>query len=207
MGTQELVEARKKEIVGVCEKLYQEKSFRDITIKEIGKGTSFGRTSIYNYFQTKEEIFVVLFQQEWERLESLFLEVLERHSTLGKRELADAVAGCLERCPVLLRLLSVDFYDFGKNCRQEILVEQKKSFSRAFDAMRQLLHKFCPEFSEERIEKTIYSFFPILYGIYPYSFADENTREAMIQARADFHYSSVYDIAYNALAVILGIYD
>ena len=41
-------------------------SFRDITLKEIGQRTSFTRTSIYNYFQTREEIFLALTQREYE---------------------------------------------------------------------------------------------------------------------------------------------
>ena len=32
-------------------------SFRDITLKEIGQRTSFTRTSIYNYFQTRRRSF------------------------------------------------------------------------------------------------------------------------------------------------------
>ena len=51
-GSPELTAARKEEIISACEKLYQTMSFKDITLKEIGKETSFTRTSIYNYFQT-----------------------------------------------------------------------------------------------------------------------------------------------------------
>ncbi len=56
-GSLELTNARKEEIINACEELYKTMSFKEITIKEIGNITSFTRTSIYNYFQTKEEIF------------------------------------------------------------------------------------------------------------------------------------------------------
>ena len=52
-GSPERTSARKEEIVKACERLYQTMSFREINLKEIGKVTSFTRTSIYNYFQTK----------------------------------------------------------------------------------------------------------------------------------------------------------
>ena len=65
-GSVELTKARKDEIIAACAKLYETMSFKDITIKEIGSVTSFTRTSIYNYFQTKEEIFLALLQQEYE---------------------------------------------------------------------------------------------------------------------------------------------
>ena len=59
-GSPELTASRKEEIMNACETLYQTMSFKEITIKEIGAFTSFTRTSIYNYFQTKEEIFLAL---------------------------------------------------------------------------------------------------------------------------------------------------
>ncbi|WP_253287604.1 TetR/AcrR family transcriptional regulator [Anaerotignum sp. MSJ-24] len=66
-GSKELTASRKEEIITACEELYKAMSFKEITIKEIGNATSFTRTSIYNYFQTKEEIFLALLQREYER--------------------------------------------------------------------------------------------------------------------------------------------
>ena len=66
-GSPELTAARKEEIINACEQLYQTMSFKEITLKEIGNVTSFTRTSIYNYFQTKEEIFLALFEREYNR--------------------------------------------------------------------------------------------------------------------------------------------
>ena len=66
-GSKELTVSRKEEIITACEELYKAMSFKEITIKEIGNATSFTRTSIYNYFQTKEEIFLALLQREYER--------------------------------------------------------------------------------------------------------------------------------------------
>ena len=61
--SKEIVDMRKEEIINACEKLYENNSFKDITIKSIGEETTFSRTSIYNYFQTKEEIFLALFKK------------------------------------------------------------------------------------------------------------------------------------------------
>ena len=65
-GSKELTVSRKEEIITACEELYKTMSFKEITIKEIGNATSFTLTSIYNYFQTKEEIFLALLQREYE---------------------------------------------------------------------------------------------------------------------------------------------
>ena len=67
-GSQALTHARREEIVNACALLYETMGFKEITIKDIAAATSFTRTSIYNYFQTKEEIFLALLQhglQTW----------------------------------------------------------------------------------------------------------------------------------------------
>ena len=206
-GTPELIDSRRTEIVDACEKLYETMSYKEITIKEIAKETSFGRTSIYNYFLTKEEIFLALFQKEWDLLADDLEQVLHENEPLAGREFADAVARAIEKRTLLLRLLSVDFYDFESNCREEMLVDQKKSFYRAFDGIRQMLRKFFPDFSETRIEKSLYSFFPILYGIYPYTFVEPQVSRAVQAAEINFGYMTIHQMVCNSLTTILGIYD
>ena len=61
-GSEELTNARREEIVRACAALYETMGFKEITIRDIGEKTSVTRTSIYNYFQTKEEIFLALLQ-------------------------------------------------------------------------------------------------------------------------------------------------
>ena len=63
-ASQARTNARKEEIISACAALYETMSFKDITLKDISQATSFTRTSIYNYFQTKEEIFLALLQRE-----------------------------------------------------------------------------------------------------------------------------------------------
>ena len=96
-GSAELTNARREEIIAACRRLYETMSFKEITLKEIGQQTSFTRTSIYNYFETKEEIFLALFAQEYE----LFTEDLERlcreNESLSPDALASALSAALER--------------------------------------------------------------------------------------------------------------
>ena len=95
-GSAERTNARREEIINACEKLYQTMSFKDITLKEIGKETTFSRTSIYNYFQSKEEIFLALLKREYD----LWIEALEEatasHETMSNKEIADVLARTLE---------------------------------------------------------------------------------------------------------------
>ena len=98
-GSPELTAARKEEIVNACEQLYQTMSFKDITLKEIGAVTSFTRTSIYNYFQTKEEIFLALYEKEYDRWNEELIAIFEEHETLSAEALADLLAKTIANRP------------------------------------------------------------------------------------------------------------
>ena len=156
-GSETLTAARKEEIISACRKLYAARSFKEITIKEIGEATSFTRTSIYNYFQTKEEIFLALLQQEYEQWNQ-------------------------------------NHYDMEENSRLERLVEFKAAYGQSLAEVRSCLDQYAPEMTAREKQDFIYSFFPFLFGIYPYTFVTEKQKAAMDQAGVDYVYLSIYEI-------------
>ena len=86
-GSAALTKARREEIVQACARLYETRSFREITLKEIGAQTTFTRTSIYNYFHTKEEIFLALLQQEHEAWNQDLAALCQSNTTLTAADL------------------------------------------------------------------------------------------------------------------------
>ena len=127
-GSPELTASRREEIINACEQLYQTMSFKEITIKEIGAVTSFTRTSIYNYFQTKEEIFLALMQKEYDLWTADLQKLIADNETLSSDELAKALAYSLTRREQLLKLLAMNHYDMEANSRPENLTEFKISY-------------------------------------------------------------------------------
>ncbi len=107
--TQEQIVRKREEIVSACEHLYQTMSFREITLKEIGNLTSFSRPTIYNYFETKEEIFLGLFQREYDRWNEDLTAILNGNEQMTKAELAGKIAASLSGREQLLKLLSMNF--------------------------------------------------------------------------------------------------
>ena len=85
-GSEELINARKEEIINACAALYETMSFKEITIRDISEKTSFSRPSIYNYFQTKEEIFLALLEREHEEWIAALRELAESSPSLSVEE-------------------------------------------------------------------------------------------------------------------------
>ena len=203
-GSPELTSARKEEIISACRKLYETMSFKDITLKEIGKQTSFTRTSIYNYFETKEEIFLALFAQEYELFAEDLDRLLEQREMLSPDELSSELAHALERRPLMLKLLSMNLYDMEANSRMERLVEFKKAYGESSAAVDRCLKKFVPGLGEQSRQTFLYAFLPFVYGLYPYTVVTEKQRLAMKEAGIPYVYMSTYEMAYTFIRTLLG---
>lgn len=190
--------ARKEEIINACEKLYQTMSFKDITLKEIGKETSFSRTSIYNYYQTKEEIFLALLKREYDSWIAQLNMAIESKNTMSDDEIADVLARTLDEHKQLLKILSMNHYDLEENSRMELLVEFKVSYGNALKAVMAMLTKFRKDMDIKKRQEFVYSFFPFMFGIYPYTVVTEKQKKAMDLAGIDYTYSSLYDLTFVA---------
>ena len=202
-GSPERTAARKEEIISACEKLYQTMSFKDITLKEIGSETSFSRPTIYNYFQTKEEIFLALYEREYNRWNIELTDILENNDTLTKEQIAEKIAASIANREQLLKLLSMNNYDMEANSRPELLTSFKVSYGRSMKNVCSILTKFCPEKSAQEIQDIIYVFFPFMFGIYPYTSVTDKQRDAMKQANVDYAYQSIFEITNSCLLKLL----
>ncbi len=204
-GSEELTAARKEEIITACAELYKTMSFKEITMKEIGNATTFTRTSIYNYFQTKEEIFLALLQMEYELWVQSLKQIQAGHERMTGEEFADALAHSLEERENLLKIMAMNHYDMEENSRLERLVEFKVAYGNSLDEVRNCLDKFFPEMTAQDKQNFLFSFFPFMFGIYPYTVVTEKQREAMRQAKVSYVYMTIYEITYAEVKKLLGV--
>lgn len=204
-GSEALTNARREEIIEGCAMLYETVSFKEITMKEISTAISLTRASIYNYFQTKEEIFLALLQREYERWTARLEKAREEHEKMSREEFARELAHSLEERQQLLKLLSMNLYDLEENCRFERLVEFKVVYGRALAEVGNCLEKFFPEMTEEDRQDFLYLFFPFLFGVYPYTVVTDKQRRAMDEAGISYREQTVYEIVYGETRKLLGV--
>ncbi|WP_455537999.1 TetR family transcriptional regulator [Terrisporobacter sp.] len=204
-GRAELVAARREEIINACEKLYQTKGFKEITLKDIGTITSFTRTSIYNYFQTKEEIFLALLQREYEAWIQDLRKMMSETLTMTKNEFAQALSHSLENRAQLLKIIAMNHYDMESGSRLEHVIEFKKVYGESLRTVTQCLQQYFPEMAIEEKQNFIYIFFPFMFGIYPYTVVNEKQKAAMEEANVNYVFMSIYEITYNCVKHLLEI--
>ncbi len=202
-GSPELTSARKEEIINACEKLYQTMSFKDITLKDISAQTSFTRTSIYNYFQTKEEIFLALLQREYELWNAELEKIMTEFPALTKAGFADKLAGSLENREQLLKIMSMNHYDLESSSRPERLAEFKVAYGNSLRIVMRCLEQYFPQMPIAEKQRFLYTFFPFMFGIYPYTFVTKKQRTAMEQAGVNYAFMTIKEIVYNCVIGLL----
>ena len=176
-GSEQLTQARREEIVDACARLYETMPFGKITLGAIGAQTSFTRTSIYNYFCTKEEIFLALLEREYAAWTKDVLS-LAAHP-VAREAFPAAFAALLEERGCMLKLLSMNLYDIEAGSRLENLVEFKRVYNESLKAVCACLSAHFPASTEEDRRGFVYAFFPFLFGVYPYTNSTEKQKEAM----------------------------
>lgn len=196
-------ETRREEILNACDQLYAERGFREITIKDISTKTSFSRPSIYNYFQTKEEIFLALLTREYALWTADLQKIAETGESLPKQALAEEIAASLEKRRTMLKLMAMNLYETEENSRPEFLVTFKRQFAVSLDAFASLLRRADPPLTAEQADAVRYAFFPFMNGVYAYAYPTEKQCKAMDKAGLAFRRMTITEITGNFLKQIL----
>ena len=203
ISTPDLIASRREEIMNACEKLYQTMSFSDITLKEIGSETSFTRTSIYNYFSTKEEIFLALLKREYDLWTGDLRSIRDIRPELPADGFARRIADSFEKRVFMLKLLAMDLYDIEESTSLEKLTDFKISYKAAIDTLGEALAVHFPYTDERERQEFIYALLPFMFGVYPYAFATEKQKKAMDSAGLRYPEYSVSEIIFDFLNRIL----
>lgn len=96
-------------------------------MQEIGAKTSFARSSIYNYFQTKEEIQLGLTIREFTAWKDALQKILENENK-NILQFAEAIAAFLADRNQFIKLISWNHYEIEENSRPERLAEMQQGY-------------------------------------------------------------------------------
>lgn len=203
--SEKFTQAKREEIIRSCEQLYQTKSFKEITIKDIAAATSFSRPSIYNYFQTKEEIFLALLKQEYESWTTELESILNSNYFLTRGQFARKIAQSLAQREQFLKLMTMNHFDMESNSRPEQLRDFKAAYGKSMHTVELCLNKYFPEMTDKERKDFVYMFFPFIFGIYPYTVVTEKQRLALEQANVNYVFMTIYEITYSFLKNLLNI--
>lgn len=195
--TDEQVAMREKEIVSACGSLYSEGGLDAVNLKAIAERTSLSRPTIYNYYDTKEEILLDLIKTDFDEWDAELRSGFDGHGSMSKEEfcrfLTDSLSGHLR----MLEFFSRHLYTIEMNSRLEKVVGLKIAIGRSIHTLDDVLERSFGYDDDERA-LLISLMFTFMHGLYPMTHPTEMQREAASLAghciTGDFK-----DICFNGL--------
>lgn len=201
-GSPKLTDSRKEEILNAFDKLFQVKSFRNISMRDIEQEISMTRSSIYNYFKTKEEILLGLTCREltvW--VENL--RKIENSETMTAEKFSSAMADLLEQSKQMLKLISWNHTELEENSRPERIAEIQVLMYEAIVIFLSCLNKFFPSMSDTKKRRFQVSFFSFMYGLDSFVMINEKQIEAMQISEIPYYPSKVRETVYDFIMQFL----
>ena len=134
--TEDELAARKNEILKAAEELLMKESYAAITLATIAEKTSISRTSMYTYYETKEQVMVDLMIREYQAMAGELLS--SRTKRMNREAFCAWLSELLWNHQTLLKLLSLQLPVWDRNYSDEMLeyfVQCSASYMRALDSV------------------------------------------------------------------------
>lgn len=205
--TVEQIEDRRREIINVCAELFDGGDIDDVHFKAISERTSFGRSTIYKYYSTKEEILLDLLLLDvigWIEDVNAFTDA---HDALSKEDFCKVFTGAYVKNDRLLRLMSILYSIIEKNCSLEKLTEFKKSLVGFMEPIFLCVKKFFPNSSDEAIQTFISTSSSYILGLYPESHISDKQKKAFELSGFSFERPGFEEMCYRGFLILASVLD
>jgi len=195
---------RKEEILDSFKKLFESICFNDISFKSISKNTSCGRTSIYNYFKTKEDILIELYKDEFKRWEEDLNDILNIDNIGDVSLYSSLIAKSIEKREVMLKIMSLNFASIEENVSFENLVSFKKIYFSVIDTFKKTLYKFfIMDIKKETLDKIASFYLIFLKGLYSFVRLTNKQKEAIKLSENTIEEIDIFTYSYETIYMLI----
>ena len=197
-----LVANRQQEIIKACEELYETMEYEEISIKEIAKSTSICRSNIYNYYQTKDEIFLDILEKDYLSWMEDIKDRMTGEEEPGRESYCRNIAATAALHPRLLKLMSVHYITIEKNCSLEKLTAFKYAIHPFQETMEEILRIYFPKAPRENIQNFLFLLLSLIQGLYSMTSLCEKQVRAMQEVDPDYQMPDFTTALYQALYIL-----
>ncbi len=196
----------RKDIMKAAEHLYKKNGYEYVNLLRISGLTHLSRPSIYNYYHSKEEIFLDILLREYNSLGSDIKKTIGKKK-ISQEEIANQLSEVVLKHLYLLKLISSYENAIEENSSLERLKEYRQEWEKGYynDFIEALNVQF-PETNEQEKDYFINLFTTALYGIYPMICPSEE-RIASMKERGTYKEMDRHKFVSKAIKLLLSNID
>ena len=167
--TKEQIERRKEEILVAASTIYNEVGYEGLNFSSISEYTKMTRPSIYKYFNTKEEILLILLKKDLISYIASLINSFTLNRLYSLKEITNIWTNNLMEHQRLLQLYSILYTIIEKNVSVESLAAFKKDILTSQSSLFHLVSQLFPRSEKKQIENFLYTQLILAFGLYPMS--------------------------------------
>ena len=170
--TNEQIQIRKK--IEVTSKMLDEMDYQDISMKTISEHISIARSSLYCYYNSKDEIMLDILKSDYLKFLSEITQAIKNKGDLA-RNITDIYLSHIR----LLHIFSTYLTDIETHVSLDSLIKFKSSFVTPFNELEDTFHSTYPLNLKSDIRTMIDALFMLTHGLYPMIYPNASQIEAM----------------------------
>lgn len=193
------IEVRKHEIILAASHVYKELGYEGLNFNSIAKHTNITRSSIYNYFETKEEILLLILVNDLNEWSISFGAQFSFNKVYSIKDISTIWTECLMKQERLIELHSILFTIIAKNVSQKYLecFEQASNDSRK--SMAIILVDLFPKATQESLVNFTFSALSLALGQFPLAKVNDMFSSKITENSSCIDFKSNYIVAINQL--------
>lgn len=139
-------ELRRQAILDVAWSLFEAQPYETINMQEVAAQSGLAKGTLYLYFQTKEELFLAVLEQQFEAwTEEINRSLAELPQTSLLEIVVETFSNALGDHPALLRLLAMGHSILEQNVSLETVIRFKASTYTRLDKIGSQLERLLPQ--------------------------------------------------------------
>lgn len=143
--------------------------YEGLNFSAISEYTKFSRPNIYKYFNTKDEILLLILIKDFESWISSLIKSFKINRLYSIYEISEIWTDKLIDHETFLKLYAILFTSIEKNVSVKALSEFKKEMAAIQYSLVDLLSQLFPKASKDSIMNFFYSQITLAFGLYPMS--------------------------------------
>lgn len=194
---------KRKAILSAAEKLLEKRDGQFPTATEIAKHAKVSKGTVYVYFKTKEEIYLVLFLtklQEWAKDVSRLLQRIENPDI---KSAANALAQYPNKNPMLMVLGGTLHGVLEKNAPFESILEMKIQVAALVEECGTLLNKYFPWLPPEQGAKFMLTAYTLFNGLFQSASSSPRLKKELTTRSIDIFRVDLESDMINAAIILL----
>jgi len=147
--TPEQIDQRRQQILHAAEELFTSSDYNSVSLNGIARQAGMAKSNIYNYFQTREEIFLTLIQNRMLAWGELITRTLERKKLNKIDDLADILISPEAASEEFLALTAVLSSSLEQNSSEESIVKFKRAAMKVSSELHGIIQTQFPWFTTQ----------------------------------------------------------